>query len=203
MPNLSSLTLNQTNNKTSDYEYFDLNNLRYFISNGKCSLEYLYLNGVTYSNGSNPGFSNPQTRILIDIRNAYKASVSGTYKEPSYYIGTPTSNKFSSSSKILFNLTADGVVDYVYIDSNTKWSASGASSSNTKIDEFDSGFEDKLLSNMKYSDLGLSINDNRWSSLNEDAKVNLSLDTKLTLPTKSGKIFFGISNTEDLSLIHI
>lgn len=197
MPNLSSLTLNQTNSKTSDYEYFDLNNLRYFISNGKCSLEYLYLNGVTYSNGSNPGFSNPQTRILIDIRNAYKASVSGTYKEPSYYIGTPTSNKFSDSSKLLFNLTSDGVVDYVYIDSNTKWSASGASSSNTKVDEFDSGFEDKLLSNMKYSDLGLSINDNRWSSLNEDAKVNLGLDTKLTLPTKSGKIFFGISNTED------
>lgn len=197
MPNLSSLTLNQTNNKTSDYEYFDLNNLRYFISDGKCSLSYLYLNGVTYNNGSNPGFSNPQTRILIDIRNAYKASVSGTYEEPSYYIGTPSSNKFSSSSKLLFNLDDAGNVDYVYIDSNTKWSASGASSSKTDIDEFDSQFEDKLLSNMKYSDLGLSIDGTRWSSLNEDSKINLSLGTSLTLPTKSGKIFFGISDTED------
>ena len=200
MPNLTSLTINGTDNSNRAYEYFDLNHLRYFIYDNKTSINYLYLNKVTYNNGSNPGFSNPQTRILIDLRNAYKTSISTNYVEPSYYIGTPTSNSFSNSAKLQFKLDDSGNVEYVYLDSNTKWSASGASASNTTIDESESTtIENKFFNNMKYYDLGLKVDGNYWSELESTKKIILANGTTLTLPTKSGKILFGVSDDTTIS----
>lgn len=197
MPNLASLTINGTDNSSRAYEYFDLNHLRYFIYNNKTSINYLYLNKVTYNNGSNPGFSNPQTRVLIDLRNAYKATISTNYVEPSYYIGTPTSNSFSTSTKLQFKLDDSGNVEYVYLDSNTKWSASGAAASNTTIDESASTtFENKLFNNMKYYDLGLKVAGKYWSELDSTKKTTLTKGTTLTFPTKSGKILFGVSDDD-------
>lgn len=197
MPNLTSLTINGTNESNLYYEYFDLNRLRYFIYDNKTSINNLYLNKVTYSNGSNPGFSNAQVKILIDLRNAYKTTVSTNYVEPSYYIGTPTSNSFSNSAKLQFKLDDSGNVEYVYIDSNTKWSSSGASASNTTIDESESTtIENKLFNNMKYYDLGLKVDGNYWSELDSTKKTTLAKGTTLILPTKSGKILFGVSDDD-------
>lgn len=195
MPNLSSLTINGTDNSNRAYEYFDLNHLRYFIYDNKTFINYLYLNKVTYNNGSNPGFSNIQVGILIDLRNAYKTTISTNYVEPSYYIGTPTSNSFSNSAKLQFRLDDSGNVEYVYLDSNTKWSSSGAPASDNEINEFDQ-ISGNVFDNNTYSDLGLMINETRWNILNESEKIVIARGSTLKLPILSGKILFGVSNDE-------
>lgn len=218
MPKLQKLYLNLTDSRSSEKEYFDIDTLSYFIKYnstedtvGETTLNYLYLNGITYAKNmmknNNPGFSKNQMNIIINLRNAYKNyfnnNFSSQYIEPSVYLGTKSSNFINDSKNVIedtplhFVEKESGEI-YTYVKediSDNRWGSIVGSKST--IYEIESSNNNKIFSSIKYTDFGLKINGTRWDKLDESEKIKISSDTIITLPMQTGENLFGIGATID------